>query len=288
MSSTDVVAPSLTTEGGRACPVCEHRVAPRIELPDYILFECSQCGCWSSDALVRGATLSFEPSRYFAHAATDEVKWEALLRRLGPRNVQAALDVGCGTGAFLTWAARRFPDAERIGIEIEPARAEQARRESMGAKVHTGDALTTLDSIDRPVDLITLWDVFEHVTAPARLLERLAKSLSRGGAIYIQTIHEHSLAPRIGRMSYLMTAGRVTGMVRRTHEPHHLVFFSRAGLERMADRAGLRVSQLWFDHLARARMDGSRVVTAATSMMLSLENVLGNGLFVNLILEPKR
>lgn len=282
-----MAASSLSTEGGLVCPVCEHRVAPRIELRDYRLFACAQCGCWSSDALVRGATLSFEPSRYFEHAALDEVKWNALLERRGPRHVETVLDVGCGTGAFLTWAGRAFPDAARIGIELDGVRAEQARRANPDAQIHTGDALTTLDSVDRPIDLITLWDVFEHVQAPAKLLERLAGLLSRDGAIYIQTINERSLLPRIGRMSYLATAGRVTGIAHRTHEPHHLVFFSRDGLERMADRAGLVITQLWFDRLAHARMDGNRAMIAAASLLLGLENALGNGLFVNLILEPK-
>jgi hypothetical protein len=33
-------------------------------------------------------------------------------------------------------------------------------------------------------------------------------------------------------------------------------------------------------------MDGHPLVTAATSLLLAAENALGNGLFVNLLLEP--
>src|SRR5262245_46063303 len=106
---TDGMRASLSTEGGVLCPVCEHRVEARIELRDYRLFACAGCGCWSSDALVRGATLSFDPARYFEHAGRDEAKWEELQSRRGGRQVRRVLDVGCGNGAFLTWAARKMP-----------------------------------------------------------------------------------------------------------------------------------------------------------------------------------
>jgi len=285
---TDSTPASLSTEGGGLCPVCEHRVEARIELPDYRLFACVGCGCWSSDALARGATLSFDPARYFEHAARDEVKWEELQFRRAGRQVRRVLDVGCGNGAFLTWIARRIPGVECIGIELDAQRALQAQRANPGARIHTGDAVAALADVEPPVDLVTLWDVFEHVPAPARLLEGLARLLAPDGAIYIQTINEESLVPALGRLSYRLTAGRLTGIVRRTHEPHHVVFFTRTGLRGMAERADLDITQLWFDRLAHARMDGNPIVTAATAMVLGLENALGNGLFVNLILRRKR
>ena len=79
----------------------------------------------------------------------------------------------------------------------------------------------------------------------------------------------------------------MTYPMRRTHEPHHLVFFSRDGLDLAAERAGLQIRDQWHDRLARGRMDGHPVVTALTSLLLRAENALGNGLFVNLILEAR-
>ncbi len=135
------------------------------------------------------------------------------------------------------------------------------------------------------IDLVTLWDVFEHVTAPTRLLQALARQLAPGGCIYVQTIHEQSLVPAAGRLAYALSAGRVRYPARRTHEPHHLVFFTRAGLEQAAEGAGLRIRELWFDRLHRGRMDGPPLLTALTSAALRAENSLGGGLFVNLLLE---
>jgi hypothetical protein len=93
--------------------------------------------------------------------------------------------------------------------------------------------------------------------------------------------------PALGRALHVASRGRIRGPARRTHEPHHLVFFSRRGLEALADAAGLRIRALWFDRLAMARMDGSRAVAAATAALLAIENALGNGLFVNVLLERR-
>jgi SAM-dependent methyltransferase len=283
-----IPAHALTTEGGEICPVCESTTLPRIDVGDYQLFECMTCGCWSSDSLFRGAATSFVPQNYFSNANSDESKWDELWKRLDWKwgRTCTALDVGCGTGAYLAYLNSRVSAESRLeGIELEGERAAETRRRNPSLRVHEGDARTALVRVTRPIDLVTLWDVFEHVVDPRSLLKELAASLSKDGVIYLQTIHEHSILPRLGRLAYRLTAGGLRYPARRTHEAHHLVFFSQTGLETMAACAGLRIREVWFDRLARSRMDGNAFVTGATSTLLALENGLGNGLFINLILE---
>ena len=279
----------LTTQGGKGCPVCDRTARLGAEFPDYQLFRCGHCGCWSSDAEARGALTSFETVNYFENADLDRPKWEALFRRLESRGrkIQSVLDVGCGNGAFLAFVTAGRPDIYCEGIELDPGRARQARERNPEARIHLGEASELLPISSGPFDLITLWDVFEHVTAPARLLRQLAQCLRSNGSIHIVTIHERSIVPTLGRISNWLTRGRVTYAIRRTHEAHHLVFFTRKGLEIVARRAGLGIQELWFDRLLRARMDGHPALTAATATLLRLENALGNGLFVNLILEAR-
>ncbi|MCS5620269.1 MAG: class I SAM-dependent methyltransferase [Myxococcota bacterium] len=280
---------SLTTVGGTTCPVCYEAALPAADLSDYQLFRCPKCGCWSSDALFRGAEVSFETSDYFTNAELDRGKWEALFARMKKegRSVSSVLDVGCGTGAFLSFVGNELPDCRREGIEIDPGRAGESRSRNPGVTVHEGDASDAVAAGAGPFDLITLWDVFEHVTAPAELLDQLAKCLAPGGIIHIVTINERSLMPMIGRMSYTLSGGRVTYPIRRTHEPHHLSFFTNEGLDLAAARAGLQIRDRGYDRLLRGRMDGHPAVTALTASLLWLENVMGNGLFVNLILEAR-
>ena len=279
-----------TTRGGDTCPVCFHRPTPkRIDLGIYELYACGNCGSWSSDAAARGADTSFDPGQYFENTGADQARWADVLARAttvaGP--LQRALDVGCGNGAYLDFLTKQRPGIQLEGIELDPARAEQARQRNPLAQIHEGDAQNTAENLERPFDFVSLWDVFEHVPEPTRLLGTLAQKLRPGGCIYVQTIHENSLVPAAGRMSYRLSGGRIHYGVRRTHEAHHLVFFSLAGIEEAAAQAGLRVEQRWFNRLAHARMDGPGWLTRLTSMALAAENAWGNGLFVNAILVPR-
>lgn len=294
--AADPASPQLSTEGGDRCPVCRAPAAARIDVGDFRLFDCPACGSWSSDAQVRGASVSFVPESYFENADLDVDKWEALFHRLPDqgKGVAAVLDVGCGTGAFLQHAGRRFgggagEGTDLCGIELDASRAARARTANPRADIREGDALDVArrlaDERRGAFDLITLWDVFEHVTAPTELLCALSELLAPEGWLYVQTIHERSLVPAAGRWSYRLSGGRLRFPVRRTHEPHHLVFFTRAGLEHAAERAGLRIRELWFDRLAHGRMDGGSWLTGLTSLALRAENALGGGLFVNLLLE---
>jgi 2-polyprenyl-3-methyl-5-hydroxy-6-metoxy-1,4-benzoquinol methylase len=279
----------LTTQGGDRCPICGATAVPSIDVSEYRLFECGQCGCWSSDALVRGAATSFEPQHYFQNAESDLEKWQVLERELRQSSVEVdnILDVGCGTGHFLTFAHRAFPSARIEGVELDSERAAQARARAPWARVHTGDAGTVLASVEGPFSLITLWDVFEHLPDPVAVLTELSQRLAPKGVIYLQTIHEHSVVPALGRLAYRLSGGRFSYPARRTHEAHHLAFFSRQGLDLAASKAGLRVRRRWFDRLARNRMDGNGIVTAITAGLLRLENAVGNGLFINLLLEKR-
>lgn len=269
------------------CPACRGAARPRIDLGDFRLHACATCGCWSSDAFARGARTSFEPHAYFANADADVARWRDLLHRA---RVDASarvrvLDVGCGRGDFLGFVGRCIPGSRRSGIEVDTERARDARRTDPEATVVTGAVEEALADLRGDFDLITLWDVFEHLADPGRALRALAARLTPGGCVFVQTIHEQSLVPRLGRGLYRASGGRWRGPARRTHEAHHLVFFSLDGLRRLADQAGLSVREQWFDRLVRARMDGSGPLTALTAAALAVENALGNGLFVNLLLE---
>ncbi len=277
----------LATAGGTTCPVCADATRPSVDVGEYRLFACRRCGSWSSDAALRGVAASFTPEQYFENDAADLDKWRDLERRLDAagRPVESVLDVGCGTGAFLAHIREQRPGMRQVGIELDPERAERARRTNPAAEIRTGDALGELPGAGESFDLITLWDVFEHVRAPAQLLRALAARLSPHGCIFIQTIHENSIAPRLGRLSYRLSFGSLRAPVRRTHEAHHLVFFTRKGLSILADNASLRIREQWFDSLSLARMDGSAIVTRLTAALLQVERALGNGLFINLILD---
>ncbi len=92
------------------------------------------------------------------------------------------LDVGCGAGAFLDQA--RLSGLQTFGMELNPIAAENAR-----AKGHriSERLLHDLPASFHPdgFDLITLFQVLEHVPDPIAILNHAAKHLKSGGYIAI-------------------------------------------------------------------------------------------------------
>jgi SAM-dependent methyltransferase len=150
-----------------------------------------------------------------------------LLRNLPPRIARRGrlLDVGCAAGFFLAEARTHY---EVQGVELSKWSSAHAR-ERLNLPVYTG----TLQGARLPADnfdVITLWDVIEHVPEPVPLLAEAARVLKPGGRLVLTTGDWGSAYAREkGANWHLMTP------------PWHLTMFSRDTLATAAARAGLRV-----------------------------------------------
>src|SRR3989344_4132318 len=132
------------------------------------------------------------------------------------------LDVGAATGFFLDLARAR--NWRTQGIEISEYAAAQAREK--GLSVTTG-------TIENPAlaenffDVLTMWDVIEHVPDPKATLARAAKLLKPGGLLAINTPHGGSLMARL--------------LKTHCHQwvpPEHLYFFSPKNFARLLEPLG--------------------------------------------------
>jgi ubiquinone/menaquinone biosynthesis C-methylase UbiE len=93
------------------------------------------------------------------------------------------LDVGAASGDFLSEVARSSRWTAE-GVEPQPEAGAQAR--ARGLTVYRG----TLESCNLPsasYDVITLWDVFEHLHDPQAALAEAARLLRPGGLLVMST-----------------------------------------------------------------------------------------------------
>ncbi len=145
------------------------------------------------------------------------------------------LEVGCASGAYLDWMARRGWRVE--GIEFSAAAAAQAR--SLGYRVHTGP-VETAPAPTEPYDLVVGWMVLEHLHDPIGALRRLREWTKPGGWLVLSVPNADSWELRaFGDAWYAL------------HLPNHLWHPGRRTVEKVLERAGWRLSRVVYQRDVR-------------------------------------
>ncbi len=141
------------------------------------------------------------------------------------------LDVGCGAGLLLHLAADKGFEPE--GLELNADRRETALQH--GSFPVYGVPLEDAGLADDSVDVISLINVFSHLTSPAATFREMQRVLRPGGVA-------------------LMVTGEMTAGVQRDHVPNwnlgdHLYFLGDRTMKEYGARLGFDVlhhERLWF------------------------------------------
>ena len=189
-------------EKSAICPMCESSAIKAFEAPAHDgaladrvkIRECNNCHfAWQ---FPRGRTV-FESSAWFEksyedknHAQSDyfnenrkreisrlEVEFLFSLKTSG----QSLLDLGAGAGIFAEVAAENGWTV----TAVDPAIDERRFKNSSSINFING----SIDNVPRGklFDVITLWDVIEHVDNPVELITRTKPYLEKGGLLIIET-----------------------------------------------------------------------------------------------------
>jgi len=94
----------------------------------------------------------------------------------------ALLDVGCASGAFLS--ATRKHVGEIVGIELNKENAAFVENE-LGIKVHS-KPIQQIQDYNQYFDVITSFQVLEHIDDPVSFLQHIKRMLKPGGIVCIE------------------------------------------------------------------------------------------------------
>jgi 2-polyprenyl-3-methyl-5-hydroxy-6-metoxy-1,4-benzoquinol methylase len=140
---------------------------------------------------------------------------------IGRANNRSLLDVGCYTGIFVDVALAHGWNA----WGIEPSHWAATIAQSQKLPVVEG-TLQSVQIADESQDVVTLWDVVEHMPNPQAELREVARVIKRGGWIVVHTMDIDSITARImgQRWPWLMKM--------------HLIYFSQQTLANMLYKVG--------------------------------------------------
>lgn len=236
--------------GLRPCPACAgHAFDPHLVVRGTPLVRCRGCGLitwnWAGfdfeafydSSYWRSPDVSKGYADYFtlvdAMVTTHRRRLAWISRHLAagpmrsataPRGPATLLDAGCGPGFFVQAATEAGFAA--AGVELSEYAVTFARDE-LHQRVWQGQVRAD-DLRGGPYDVVTLWDVIEHLPDPRDALAALAGAMNRGGLLALSTGDVSSLVARLsGPRWHLYTL------------PEHLWFFTAGGLRRLLRRVGL-------------------------------------------------
>ncbi|MFQ5400331.1 MAG: class I SAM-dependent methyltransferase [Anaerolineae bacterium] len=197
------------------------------------IVQCRNCGLvyanprWSSEELIAAYT-AVEDETYKLEREGRELTFRKHLATLekmtGPANGRTLLDVGAYIGVFVEAACTAGWDA--CGVEPSAWAAAEAQKQGLSVILGTQDAPQLQG---RQFDVVTMWDVIEHVDDPKSELAKAFNLLKPGGWLVVHTMDVDSLIARLmgQRWPWLMDM--------------HLYYFSQKSLAQMLRRIGFEV-----------------------------------------------
>lgn len=181
------------------------------------------------------------------------------------------LDIGCGVGVFLEMARGR--GWQVAGVDIS-AYAVQHARDQRGLDARCG-VLRDMQFADGSFDVVTMWDVLEHLPDPLAELREVRRVLRPGGCVLINTPNEGSLLKVLARLGYRLSLGRLVYPVRKLYHQYHLCYFTPDTLRRLLERAGLRVMKLSGTCIPTVKARGTQLEKRAVWALRGVERLLG-------------
>lgn len=232
------------------CPGCGTQYLRRIH-PD------AGAGDGGGDATADGTESEYWEQYKFAVYDSDDVRrgyderYDLAFQLLRARQGSATtvLDVGCGIGNFLDWARRHGLDA--VGVDVEPRAVAVARDRGLRAAVP--DAVDEILGPSGTVDVLTLWDVIEHVYDPDALLGQFVPRVVPGGAVLLETPDAAFPVRPVFRALHRISRGRLD-LVGAMYYWEHKVYFTESGLRRLLAAHGCELLEVRRLTSPRAKM----------------------------------
>jgi SAM-dependent methyltransferase len=205
---------------------------------------CRRCGlAYTSRRLVAQESLytdSFSPNIEPVERARRRTKStagyrvEKITRMFG--RTGRMLEVGCGDCVFLEESATAGWSV--TGIDLSPG-SEEMLRPLLGLDIRTA-SIHALDPDEEQFDVVTAWDVIEHVTDPTAFVRSASRLLIPGGILVLR-------APNLAAYRVFLPNWRrwVDRTLRRKYRQYdtagHIYHFDTKSLSRLAETCGFEV-----------------------------------------------
>jgi 2-polyprenyl-3-methyl-5-hydroxy-6-metoxy-1,4-benzoquinol methylase len=175
------------------------------------------------------------------------------------------LDIGCGKGSLLSRAKKQGFICE--GIETNEPLAESVRRK-LDCPVHSG-LLSQCDFPAGTFDVVTMYDLLEHLPDPIEDVRRVHSWLKPGGILFVLTPNDDALLRRVARLAFRSPFHFFQRPMHTLYYPHHLSYFTSRSLSSLLEGIGFDTVHIETRNQEMSRLNLSAVERLAVSFIFA-------------------
>ena len=212
-----------------SCVVCESKLIQQVwRSSDYRILACRKCGLEFADPMKSAGSEWYSTSALYEEAKlVIPHRWEWEQFRLVRPPGKTLLDIGCGRGDF---ALQAFDLGYRVcGIDLQARMVNVARQRLPTANFQVLNIQT--EPLPRPFDIITAFEIIEHLECSLDALMSIRAALEPGGHLVLSV-------PCIERRPFFKRLAVID------FPPHHLTMWTREAITLLLRTAGFRVVHL--------------------------------------------
>lgn len=192
----------MSSSVSTACRLCgSEKLRPLFEKNLFQIVACTRCGVVfvANPPAAQDLQTIYVEDYYRGSGSSvgtvDFIKDKAFFDKIGQEKAdyvrhfagtapRTLLDVGCGMGCFL--GAMKAAGWTVEGIEVSAYAANYVSKE-LGIPVMCGTVEQFPAAREKAFDVVTLWDVLEHVPDPVSLVQHCRRFLKPGGYFFLST-----------------------------------------------------------------------------------------------------
>jgi 2-polyprenyl-3-methyl-5-hydroxy-6-metoxy-1,4-benzoquinol methylase len=233
------------------CLVCDHsKLNVMNGYEKVFLVKCSNCGFVFSERIPSNEELNIYYSNYGSNFYCSDLtikRYNEILDKMEPfRQTGRLLDIGCGIGFFLDEAKKR--GWEVYGTEYSERLIGLLREK--GITIHEGQ-LNSENYQKGFFDVVTSFEVIEHINNPTSELKQIATLLRKGGLVYLTTPNFNSLLRRRLKIQYNVIK-----------YPEHLSYYTPKSLSRLFQLNGFKKMKVETTGISLTRLRTSQGTSA--------------------------
>ena len=137
------------------------------------------------------------------------------------------LDVGAGSGIFLNKLKKKWPKGNFNALEPSKSMADQCKKKNIDVYESTIEQVRLKKN---KFDVITCFELFEHLYDPKLFLKKIYKMLNKNGIFYFTTLN--------GLGFDIQMLGKLSNSI---YPPYHINFFNPQSIEVLLKKIGFKI-----------------------------------------------